>query len=528
MTYAPSQVARIESATAAIAKSIEGPIQALAKGTQELETTQLVCEVLRRTLRFVSLHRRLQKHLAQGVAHLPQAARCLAELAVMEQPDAMLRGVDVVEALLPELDATRAELRTRATNLLMEGLQSQSQQDVCNALLVFCAMGALRDKVRTAMSITTNRARRSVDAGIGAFVCETTAGATVDDHSGKDEPCWTALDATLGELQSHCVAVCHLQGLLLRTKDPLTGLTLWATLCREEEDPAAALLATLVEPFWVQLAAKLSSAVTATQRRALHKDYPRLRRLLHDFVRRVVCSYEMTQLPMAGGHRMTEAGALAHLVRPLGSLEVAHLDRAKRRLKKAADLLWPKVDDARTTALCHAMAREMSDARGAGAACAASVAALVVETTKAVAHECVSRADRNVATVVTQTQAHVNNAALISALLLMESCMHSLLFTATAVAADDAVGDESPIDGGGVGAMAKLEALLQDACASCQTATRTIFSHSVAQLRGAAAAQNTTELEAFRQTVLPLYKPSRVVQECLEGLPAWSKRVQNQ
>ena len=84
--------------------AIRGPIEALASGTVELEKLQLVCEVLRRTLRFVSLYRRMEKHVEQGLQHYPQAARCLAELALMEQPDSMLRGVQVVEQLLPVRD----------------------------------------------------------------------------------------------------------------------------------------------------------------------------------------------------------------------------------------------------------------------------------------------------------------------------------------------------------------------------------------------------------------------------------------
>jgi hypothetical protein len=69
--------------------------------------------------------------------HYPQAARCLAELAVMEQPDSMLRGVDVVEQLLPELEAKQSALRSQASSLLMEGLQAQSQQG-SNSLVACC------------------------------------------------------------------------------------------------------------------------------------------------------------------------------------------------------------------------------------------------------------------------------------------------------------------------------------------------------------------------------------------------------
>ncbi len=48
-----------------VSDAIRGPIEALSVGTLELEKLQLVCEVLRRTLRFVSLCRRMEKHVEQ-------------------------------------------------------------------------------------------------------------------------------------------------------------------------------------------------------------------------------------------------------------------------------------------------------------------------------------------------------------------------------------------------------------------------------------------------------------------------------
>lgn len=433
-------------------------------------------------------------------SNLPAAARALADLASLEN-DPLLAQVEVVHALLPGLDATRSSLRTRASNLLMEGMQSQSQQDVSNALLVFAAMGALRDKVKvcvasvpppllwsvvscgspfphtqTAVSVTTNRSRRAVDAGVGAVA------------DASSELCWQALEATLTELQSHCVSVAHLQGLLLRTKDPLTGTVLWETFQLQDEALAERTgerrTATLFEPFWVQLAAKLSSAVTAASRRALHKNYPRLWSTLRDFVRRVVFSYEMMQL--APGFRVAESTALELLVSPLSSIEAIHIDRAKRRLTKAADALFPTPDDERTAELCRVMVRETTDARDV---CSVRVAALVVDLCMRVTAEAVQQAEKHpVASLTTQTQAHAALAALVNALRLLEGCLESLLLT----------DDLDP---------------LRASVVTCQAAQRAILS----PLRAALERDGPQSASVFKSAVLPLFQPSPLLLATLFG-----------
>ncbi len=100
--------------------------------------------------------------------------------------------------------------------------------------------------------------------------------------------------------------------------------------------------------------------------------------VLREFVRRVVTSYEMMQLPLIGGHRMSEEIALAHVTKALSSIEAVHLDRVRQRLRKAVEGLWPKLEEEKVSSLCRVMVREMADARGAGDI-SFGVANLVVE-----------------------------------------------------------------------------------------------------------------------------------------------------
>lgn len=178
---------------------------------------------------------------------------------------------------MPMIEAAKNTVRSKASSMLMDGLMSQAQQDVASALLAFSALGLLREKVRTAVSISSNRARRVVDAGIGAA-----------ENEGDSQ--WTVLETTSSELHELCLSVWHLQYVLLRVKDTSgsnQSVSLWELSGIEQS---------LVEPFWTQLAAKLGGAVALPARRTLHRAYPRLYRALQELARKATSSYEMLQV----------------------------------------------------------------------------------------------------------------------------------------------------------------------------------------------------------------------------------------
>lgn len=224
-------VARIESAADGVGEAVSGPLETLATGVVELERIQLTCDLLRRTLQYVSVEGRLQAHLAKG--QLPQAARALMELEPLEEGSSGLGAVVAVAQLRERVEDARKQVRSQASTRLMDGLGQQAQQEVTSALLAFWALGGLREKIRTAVSICSNRARRAVDAGVGSAELE--------------EP-WGALEATQSELQDLCLSVWHLQHVLVRVQQPGgNGGSLWDGAGLEES---------LCGPFWAQLAAK--------------------------------------------------------------------------------------------------------------------------------------------------------------------------------------------------------------------------------------------------------------------------------
>lgn len=299
-------------------------METLERGTLELERLQQCAALLRQVLRFCGAVQRLQRQLDQGA--LAAAARTLAELEHgqhHEDTEAasegaakgasfnhnLLRGVVAVQKLLPGVEAARAAVRSRASAMLTDGLAAQAQQDVAAALLAFSALGLLREKVRTAVSIVSNRARRVVDTGIGA-----------SESEGDDQ--WSVLETTCSELHELCLSVWHLQYVMLRVKDA-SGKSLWEESGLEQ---------TLTEPFWVQLSSKLSGALALPARRTLHRDFPRLYRVLFELARKSMLSYEMLQLPPP--HRLDEAAALSSLMRPLAGVATAHASRTRRRLAK--------------------------------------------------------------------------------------------------------------------------------------------------------------------------------------------------
>lgn len=240
----------------------------------------------------------------------------------------------------------------------------------------------------------------------------------IGSDDSKDQ--WPALESTLTELHELCLSIWHLQFVLIRVKDPSTGQSLWEAsgLGQDQE--------TLTEPFWVQLAAKLSGVLTLPARQSLQRDYPRLYRALQDFARKSMTSYEMLQLHAP--HRIGEADALQSLLKPLSSLETGHLNRTKRRFKKATELLFvPKPSEEKTIMLCKAFAREIVDAREVPVVMQA-IAKQVVVTTKSVVEDGVKRAEKSVSvlSVATPTQQHSLNASITNVLLAVEGSLKSL------------------------------------------------------------------------------------------------------
>lgn len=438
------------------------------QGTVDLEKMQRACELLRRTLRFVALVKRLEKHLEQ--VQIPQAARCLVELSSLED-DASIREILVVKDLLVVVEQAKLSVRTKASSLLMDGMQSQTQQDVMSALLAFSAIGLLRDKVKTAVSITSNKARRVIDAGIGS------------DES-KDQ--WPVFESTLSELHDLCLSIWHLQFVLVKVKDPNSGLYLWdSSGLKSDQD-------TLTEPFWVQLSAKLSGVLTLPARRSLQRDYPRLYRALHDFARKSMSSYEMLQLQHP--HRIMELDAFESLLKPLSSLSVGHLNRTKRRFKKVSDGIFvPKPSEEKSLILCRAFAREIIDARDVSSILEL-VTVEICSTTKVVIQEGLKRVEKNVSflNVATPTQQHLLNASVCNTFLAIEGSLTSLLYT-----------------------LQRDWPKLSEAIEICRNGQITIFQPLSDAFKSNVAAGHFL---AFKNAILPLYKSSKTLKTLLDPI----------
>jgi hypothetical protein len=464
-------VHRVETATVAVTESISEPLAVLSNGVVELERIQLSCQVLRQTLRFVSLVRRLEKHLEQN--QIPQAARCLVELAPLENSDSELYAIYEVQKLVPAVEAAKNSVRNKASSMLMDGMVAQAQQDVTSALLAFAALGILREKIRTAVSISSNRARRVIDAGIGA-----------DESSNP----WPSLEVTTAELHELCLSVWHLQHVLVRAKDPSTGKTLWESSRLEES---------ITHPFWVQLAAKLAGALALPARKAVHQEYPRLFRLLRDFCQKVMLSYEMLQLQSP--HRIDEPVALKLLMKPLSGVALAHVGRTKRRLARGAQTLFgsstisnQKIDDAKIAVFCKVMTKELVEARDAPPI-AEDVSLEVLSGVKLVAAEIKKRMEKEIAelSVATQTPAHMTNAGYYNTMLAIEGSLKSVMFS--------------------LGRDFESNANLKAAVEVCLETEREICLPLTVAIKG-----NISASHAFRNAVLPLYRASRVIQEVLE------------
>lgn len=151
-------------------------------------------------------------------------------------------------------------------------------------------------------------------------------------------------------------------------------------------------------------------------------------------------------------HRLAEASTLALLLRPLSAVGQSHVARARRRLNKAASLLFSNLPTPGSSALssshssssavspaalasaaaavqayCRTLTKELVDARGAPPL-SGQVAEAVGDSVASVASSAKNRLERRVPelSVATLTAAHQNNAGLYNALLAIEGALRAV------------------------------------------------------------------------------------------------------
>jgi hypothetical protein len=117
--------------------------------------------MLRRVLRFVQNARRLRAHMAK--ADLAKAAQSYRAFQELLAADDLLRGIHAVEQHRAWLATTGDDIRERAAQLLLRGVDAQHQADTATALQVFLNLGTLQLRVTACYDGVLRRVREAID-----------------------------------------------------------------------------------------------------------------------------------------------------------------------------------------------------------------------------------------------------------------------------------------------------------------------------------------------------------------------------
>lgn len=260
-----------------IKQEITEPFRVIQLRTRQLERIHICAEMLRRVLRFVQHARRLRAHVAK--ADLAKAAQSYRALQELLAADDLLRGVHAVEQHRAWLATTGDDIRERAAQLLLRGVDAQHQADTATALQVFLNLGSLQLRVTACYDGVLRRVRDAVDR-----MFEHDAAAADDVRAAL----WLRFEAVQDALHDGVVQIHHLHGVLLRRRDPQTHRTLASALT-----DAAPGKPPLTVRFWHDAVALLDARVkdaTGSSSEVLDAfivDYARALRQLHEVLRRV-------------------------------------------------------------------------------------------------------------------------------------------------------------------------------------------------------------------------------------------------
>lgn len=252
----------------------------------QLSRLQAACELLRKVIRFLYLARKLKSHLQGGSRELPKAAQCVLELEVIRK-ESDLSGITVIDIETRWILKASEDVLTGAARMLLQGMETQNQAEVAAALQVFYNLGNLKQKVEHVITSISDKASLAIRTVVAIPINE--------DSQNKDSMralLWNRIEKLLDTLHVYCIQIWHLHRVLAKIRDPTTHHSLLDEL-RSSNDPS------IIQAFWKDLCTKLtdqlerSTKTSPTLDSLLIGEFPKLYRLLLEFLRRLQTHYEI-------------------------------------------------------------------------------------------------------------------------------------------------------------------------------------------------------------------------------------------
>ncbi|ELR14443.1 golgi family protein, putative [Acanthamoeba castellanii str. Neff] len=252
----------LQSAITSIRSELSEPFLLIQARTTQLERVQSSCDVLRQITRFLYLAKKLRSHL--DTQRLPEAAECLYELEQIRKT-ADLTGIHVVDKETQWIMKADEDVTNGASLMLIQGMETQNQSQVANAIKVFYHLKTLEQKLDTTLT------------ALNAKISQTTKNVLSEDWRAA---LWTRIERLTDVLHS-CSRV------ILKMKSTDThGLIL-------DDIVKVGTTEELFATFWKSLTQivtdELANAARSSQfvETAFVGEYPKLLRLFNDLLKRL-------------------------------------------------------------------------------------------------------------------------------------------------------------------------------------------------------------------------------------------------
>eukprot|EP00041_Stephanoeca_diplocostata_P024385 m.616873 g.616873 ORF g.616873 m.616873 type:complete len:507 (+) comp22516_c0_seq1:238-1758(+) len=281
-----TRVAALAGSIDRIQDKVHKPYTKIVARTAQLMRLQSACELLRRTLRYSYLAKRLRTQLQGGNREIGKAANTLMEIRSLKEVTD-LSGIDMVDADESWMADAEAQIYESAVRLLALGMDSQQQMQLGTALQVFRNLGLLKDRVDEVV-------KGKMEAAVGAvkalfsdpdFSDSNTATGGATRRAGL----WTKVEQLMNKICSVAVQMRLLERVLAKKRDHASQFTYLAELAQASPTGVSN-----VEHFWKSLMIQIGQecaklhTISPFIERAFQSEFPKLLRLMTELSTRVL------------------------------------------------------------------------------------------------------------------------------------------------------------------------------------------------------------------------------------------------
>ncbi|EGD77932.1 hypothetical protein PTSG_09567 [Salpingoeca rosetta] len=276
-----ARVEGLQKSILRIKDKLHAPYQHIAQKTRKLERMQAACELLRRTVRFLTLVSKLKQQRSGGDKDMSRAAYTLSEIQHLVA-DKALHGIHVIERDRAWVYETREDIEKQAREKLSRGLDHLKHQTLTTSLQVFHNLGSLKDEVDSVLQSRMLVLVRSLDSLL--FLPSDLSGKHSMD-SGIRAHVWDHLDRFLKQFR----------------KLAFESRTLHLVMMKRRSQSSYHTFAQLVEPspggvahrVWSEMLTTAKAAFDKTDgsnaaRRVLEAGYPKMLQLFLDKWRQIL------------------------------------------------------------------------------------------------------------------------------------------------------------------------------------------------------------------------------------------------